>query len=100
MDCDDLAKRSADAVRKKELLIVPDFHEQTWFYWLDNIRDWCISRQLWWGHRIPAWKVVEPAQKDENGDPKEEWFVGRSEAEALAKAQKKFGKKVKIEQDE
>ena len=40
-----------------ELKIMPQEHEKTWFKWLDNIRDWCISRQLWWGHRIPAYKI-------------------------------------------
>lgn len=99
MNCDNLAKRSADAVRDGSLKLVPDFHEKTWFQWLDNIQEWCISRQLWWGHRIPAYKVVEPVQKDEAGEPKEVWYVGRTEAEALAKAKKDFGPKVKIEQD-
>lgn len=100
MDCDDLAKRSADVVRNGELKLIPDFHEQTWFYWLDNIRHWCISRQLWWGHRIPAWKVVKPEQKDKHGDPVEKWYVGRNEADAYAKAKKDFGNKVELAQDE
>ena len=39
--------------------IIPKIFEATFFSWMDNIRDWCISRQLWWGHRIPAWYVVE-----------------------------------------
>mmetsp|Transcript_16979 Transcript_16979/g.13978 ORF Transcript_16979/g.13978 Transcript_16979/m.13978 type:complete len:300 (-) Transcript_16979:1908-2807(-) len=54
IDNTNMAKRSADAVRNKELKITPEFHEKTWFQFLDNPRDWCISRQLWWGHRIPA----------------------------------------------
>lgn len=57
VDCKDIAKRSCDAVRNKELLIVPEHHEKTWFDWLDKIQDWCVSRQLWWGHRIPAYLV-------------------------------------------
>jgi len=59
MNCSELAKKSTDAVRNGELKIVPDIHEATWFRWLDNIRDWCISRQLWWGHQIPAYKLVD-----------------------------------------
>mmetsp|Transcript_14060 Transcript_14060/g.31147 ORF Transcript_14060/g.31147 Transcript_14060/m.31147 type:complete len:1038 (+) Transcript_14060:105-3218(+) len=94
MDCKELAARSTAAVRSGELKILPKEHEQTWFYWLDNIKDWCISRQLWWGHRIPAYKVVKPAQDQEV------WFVGRTKEEAHKKAAEKFGKDVEIVQDE
>ena len=51
----DLAKRAADAVRNDETIFVPKRYEKQYFNWLDNIQDWCISRQLWWGHRIPAY---------------------------------------------
>ena len=51
----DLAKRAADAVRNDETRFVPKRYEKQYFNWLDNIQDWCISRQLWWGHRIPAY---------------------------------------------
>lgn len=44
-------------VRNKELRIIPEMHEATWYRWLENSRDWCISRQLWWGHDIPAYFV-------------------------------------------
>ena len=57
VDCKDMAKRSTDAVRNGDLIITPKSHEATWFEWLDNINDWCISRQLWWGHRIPTYLV-------------------------------------------
>ena len=51
VDCKDMAKRSVDAVRNGDLKLIPkDPHEKTWFGWLENIQDWCISRQLWWGH--------------------------------------------------
>jgi valyl-tRNA synthetase len=49
VNCNSMAERSIAAVRNGDLKIVPDFHEATWFRWLENIRDWCISRQLWWG---------------------------------------------------
>ncbi len=50
-----LAERAAAAVRDGHITIVPEHFEKVYFNWLENIQDWCISRQLWWGHRIPAW---------------------------------------------
>ena len=46
-------------MKKGETRFVPDYFEKTYFHWLENIRDWCISRQLWWGHRIPAYYCDE-----------------------------------------
>jgi valyl-tRNA synthetase len=50
-----LAERAIEAVRSGRTKIVPRMWEKTYFEWMENIRDWCISRQIWWGHRIPAW---------------------------------------------
>ena len=55
----DLAKRAADSVRNGNTKFVPKRYEKQYFNWLDNIQDWCISRQLWWGHRIPAYYCDE-----------------------------------------
>jgi len=50
-----LAEKALDAVRKGEIKIVPEYYTKVYYNWLENIEDWCISRQLWWGHRIPVW---------------------------------------------
>ncbi|KAL7538768.1 hypothetical protein ACHAXR_008781 [Thalassiosira sp. AJA248-18] len=94
VNCTGMAKRATDAVRNGELNIVPAEHEKTWFQWLDNIRDWCVSRQLWWGHQIPAWFATK---KGETGVVKtdmksnDRWIVARCEEDAYAKAEKLLG---------
>ena len=55
----EMGKRAADSVRNGEMRFVPQRYEKQYFNWLDNIQDWCISRQLWWGHRIPAYYCDE-----------------------------------------
>ncbi|HXK83022.1 MAG TPA: valine--tRNA ligase [Clostridiales bacterium] len=50
-----LAKPAIEAVKKGDIRFVPERFEKIYFHWMENIKDWCISRQLWWGHRIPAW---------------------------------------------
>ncbi|MFI3206742.1 MAG: valine--tRNA ligase, partial [Clostridia bacterium] len=50
-----LAKPAVKAVREKEIKFIPERMDKTYYNWMENIKDWCISRQLWWGHRIPAW---------------------------------------------
>ncbi|MCI5538615.1 MAG: valine--tRNA ligase [Oscillospiraceae bacterium] len=50
-----LAKPAIEAVRSGETKFVPERFDKTYYHWMENIKDWCISRQLWWGHRIPAW---------------------------------------------
>jgi valyl-tRNA synthetase len=90
VNCTDMAKRSTDAVRSGELKIIPAEHEKTWFQWLDNIRDWCISRQLWWGHQIPAWFAKTKAEGDSiqkfDMEYNDRWIVARNEDAAKEKA--------------
>ena len=50
-----LAEKAIDGVKSKDVALYPSHTEKTYLYWMENIKDWCVSRQLWWGHRIPAW---------------------------------------------
>uniref|UniRef100_A0A673LLA7 Valine--tRNA ligase n=1 Tax=Sinocyclocheilus rhinocerous TaxID=307959 RepID=A0A673LLA7_9TELE len=105
VDCREMGKQAADVVRNGELKIIPDHHLKTWFNWMDNIRDWCISRQLWWGHRIPAYFVTvnDPSVKPGEDVDGHYWVSGRSEEEAREKAAKRFNvtaDKISLRQDE
>ena len=82
-----LAKPAIEAVESGAIRFVPPNWEKTYFEWMHNIEDWCISRQLWWGHRIPAWYDLE-------GDV----YVGRSEAEVRSKHG--LGKDLVLTQDD
>lgn len=64
-----LANAGLDAVRDERIKIVPERFEKTYFNWLENIKDWCISRQLWWGHRIPVWYCQENHMTVAREDP-------------------------------
>jgi valyl-tRNA synthetase len=55
MKMDDLAKVATQVIKKKKTVILPKNFEKGYFSWLNNIRDWCVSRQLWWGHQLPVW---------------------------------------------
>ncbi|HBU49012.1 MAG TPA: valine--tRNA ligase [Myxococcales bacterium] len=85
-----LAAAATEATRTGQTQIVPERFEATWYHWMDNIQDWCISRQLWWGHRIPAWYTTDGAV-----------FVAASEAEARVQATAAgFSEDVELQQDE
>mmetsp|Transcript_34869 Transcript_34869/g.67419 ORF Transcript_34869/g.67419 Transcript_34869/m.67419 type:complete len:1020 (-) Transcript_34869:166-3225(-) len=119
VDCDNMAKRSCDAVESGELQILPAFHIKTWNAFMKTPQPWCISRQLWWGHRIPAYFITidgYTASKEEEEKAKQGgyevgtdadanfWVAARDEKEAMAKAIERFPKvdktKIKLKQDE
>jgi valyl-tRNA synthetase len=83
-----LAKPATEAVEDGRIRFVPKNWENTYFEWMRNIQPWCISRQLWWGHRIPAWF-----------GPDGTFFVEETEAEAIAAAKAHYGKDVELNQE-
>lgn len=89
VDVKPLAERALGAVRAGKTRFVPENWEKTYFQWLENIEPWCVSRQLWWGHQIPAWY-------DEEGNH----FVAMTEAEAQAQARARHGRDVVLVRDE
>jgi valyl-tRNA synthetase len=78
----ELAQPALDAIRNEEVKLIPKKFENTYFHWMDNVRDWNISRQLWWGHRIPAYFY---------GDGENDFVVAESIEKALPLAQEKSG---------
>ncbi|XP_054462688.1 valine--tRNA ligase, mitochondrial isoform X2 [Anoplopoma fimbria] len=87
--CEVMAKKAVQAVEDGQLEIIPHYYTKTWKNWLSNISDWCISRQLWWGHQIPAYQV----EFFNSTDKQEQWVWGRSEDEARQRAAVKYGVK-------
>ena len=101
VDAETLAGPAIEAVRSGRIRIVPKTWEKTFFNWMENIQPWCVSRQLWWGHRIPAWygpvrtksnEIVYELRREDDGEllhgRKE--FVALTEAEAVAMAQEYY----------
>ena len=87
VDAETLAKPAIEAVRSGAIDIVPKSWEKTYFNWMENIQPWCVSRQLWWGHQIPAWygpSIDNPSERVV--------FVADNEAEAFAKASEYYQK--------
>ncbi len=94
---DDISQGCLNEIGSKKPSFIPPRWEKVYKDWLENINDWCISRQLWWGHQIPAWYVL-----DENQDSIEQntpYIVARNEQDALIEANKKFGLNIKLVRD-
>lgn len=94
-----MADMGIEAVKDGRIKIRPESAEKNYFRWLNDINDWCLSRQLWWGHQIPAYFVKIEGEEGDNTD-NELWVTGCTEQEAEEKAQKKFpGRKFTLERD-
>ncbi len=89
VDAEKLAVPAIEAVKDGRTKFIPQKWENTYFRWLENTVPWCISRQLWWGHRIPAWY-----------GPNDEIYVAKNEEEALAQARESHGQDVPLRQEE
>ena len=89
VDAYKLAQPAIKAVKNKKTKFVPANWDKTYFEWMNNIQPWCVSRQLWWGHRIPAWF-----------GPDDKIFVEHNQLDAERAAELHYGKKVKLIQDE
>ncbi|EFA00421.1 valine--tRNA ligase [Tribolium castaneum] len=94
--CAEMAKEAVEDVESGRLTIEPKHFEKVWFDWLGNIRDWCISRQLWWGHRIPAFSC-----RPQDGSAPAIWVPAMDQNSALRKASAHFScPQLEIQQDE
>lgn len=85
LDCGHMSSQAIDVVAEGKLEFQPSFHAKVWNHFLAQQRDWCISRQLWWGHRIPAYRVSSFSKLSSSSD-EETWVAARTEAEAYDKA--------------
>jgi valyl-tRNA synthetase len=94
VDAAKLALPALQAVKKGAIRVVPETWKKTWYNWLENIQPWCVSRQLWWGHRIPAWYGP---RRDDSGGIERVAFVAASEADAIAQAEAYYGVGVTVE---
>ncbi|KAM3408929.1 hypothetical protein ACQJBY_001768 [Aegilops geniculata] len=101
VNCNTMAKAALHAVKSKEIEIIPPQYEQDWYRWLENIRDWCISRQLWWGHRVPAWYVtLEDDKEKDMGSYIDHWIIARNKSDAVLEAKQRYPeKKYQLDQD-
>ena len=94
---DDISQGCLNEIDSKKPSFIPPRWEKVYKDWLENINDWCISRQLWWGHQIPAWYVLDQSQDSiEQNTP---YIVARNEEDALIEANKKFGLNIKLVRD-
>ena len=94
---DDISQGCLNEIDSKKPSFIPPRWEKVYKDWLENINDWCISRQLWWGHQIPAWYVLDESQDSiEQNTP---YIVARNEEDALIEANKKFGLNIKLVRD-
>lgn len=100
VNCRPLADAAVEAVRKADMPIEPPQSKREFFRWMENIQDWCVSRQLWWGHRCPAYFVNIEGEEQDRGEGRW-WVVGRTLEQAQERGEKlAAGKPFTLEQDE
>ncbi|XP_054720474.1 valine--tRNA ligase-like [Uloborus diversus] len=85
LDCTDMGRKAVKDVQDGKLYFVPDYHQKVWHEWFKNLKDWCISRQLWWGHQIPAYRISVSSDSQVNY-----WIAASSKEEAIQKASEKY----------
>ncbi|XP_015907219.1 valine--tRNA ligase [Parasteatoda tepidariorum] len=86
LDCSEMGRKALEFVKDGKLNFVPEHQEKVWNEWFKNLKDWCISRQLWWGHQIPAYKVSPKSNPEE----KVYWVAATDKNEAIQKASQKY----------
>jgi len=97
VDAATLAGPAIEAVRSGDIRVVPETWKKTWYNWLENIQPWCVSRQLWWGHQIPAWFGYAKDGPSFGGESEPKAFVAESAEEALALARDYYGPDIRVE---
>lgn len=99
MNCQDVAKVMVQKAESKELTIIPEDYNKLWNGWMSGIKDWCISRQIWWGHQCPAYQAR--FEGEDAMEREDRWLIARDLEEAQEKAALKWpAQKLTLHQDQ
>ena len=101
MKMEPLTKPAIEVVESGKLIIRPESQKRSYLHWMRNLQDWCLSRQLWWGHQIPAYHISIEGEDGGDESDNDYWVCGRTDSEAQEKAEQRFpGKEVILKRDE